>query len=282
MPDATAAEFNGLFDVPASIRIERGKNAPLVDILPRRSSTATIVAETPPALRQSPAEPARSDLEENDVPARRLFSSPMRLSSPLDIRSGSAVSSPGASPRTAGVTPRAHDAKRKTLFSSSFFDTADARSVKREKRSSSVAESVTPTKSRQSAKASQSSTSLFNARTFESTDSKALDSAGSKTNQETTPSTAATAAISPSELSPPVMPPLISDIPIDESMLTDEQQRVVRAVLAGHSLFYTGSAGVGKSFVLKVLLQKLFAKYGHDRVAVTASTGAAAVNIGGW
>ena len=44
---------------------------------------------------------------------------------------------------------------------------------------------------------------------------------------------------------------------------------------------YTGSAGTGKSIVLRELVLSLHLKYGASRVGVTASTGSAACNIGG-
>ncbi|KAL6056836.1 DNA helicase [Balamuthia mandrillaris] len=75
-------------------------------------------------------------------------------------------------------------------------------------------------------------------------------------------------------------------------LLSDEQRRVLELVLAGRSLFFTGSAGTGKSFLLKEIVTQLRQKYnrrrnrGYDEeeggtVHVTASTGIAACNIGG-
>jgi len=55
----------------------------------------------------------------------------------------------------------------------------------------------------------------------------------------------------------------------------------VQAAMAGHSLFFTGSAGTGKSFTLRVLVEELKLLHGSDRVFVTASTGMAACNIRG-
>lgn len=64
--------------------------------------------------------------------------------------------------------------------------------------------------------------------------------------------------------------------------LTDEQNEVVQlAVDQGLNLFYTGSAGTGKSVVLKTLIQKMKRKHGDDAVAICASTGLASCNIGG-
>lgn len=64
--------------------------------------------------------------------------------------------------------------------------------------------------------------------------------------------------------------------------LSEEQNNVVDLVVnEGKNVFYTGSAGTGKSILLKELVSRLTMKYGVSAVAVTASTGLAAVNIGG-
>lgn len=64
--------------------------------------------------------------------------------------------------------------------------------------------------------------------------------------------------------------------------LTTEQKRVIEYVVRDRlNIFYTGSAGTGKSVVLRTIISKLCARFGRDAVAVTASTGLAAVNIGG-
>ncbi|KAJ0412157.1 hypothetical protein ATCC90586_005770 [Pythium insidiosum] len=66
--------------------------------------------------------------------------------------------------------------------------------------------------------------------------------------------------------------------------LTADQQRVLRAIADGRHVFFTGSAGTGKSFLLQQILhtsspirQQLRGK----RVFATATTGIAAYNIGG-
>ncbi|SCU97751.1 LAFA_0G13058g1_1 [Lachancea sp. 'fantastica'] len=64
-------------------------------------------------------------------------------------------------------------------------------------------------------------------------------------------------------------------------VLSEEQEYVIELAKKGHNLFYTGSAGTGKSVLLRVLIKTLRRKYGHENVAVTASTGLAACNIGG-
>ena len=66
--------------------------------------------------------------------------------------------------------------------------------------------------------------------------------------------------------------------------LSDEQKKVL-ALVAEHSksVFYTGSAGTGKSVLMREIIKALREKFSRepDRVAVTASTGLAACNVGG-
>lgn len=70
---------------------------------------------------------------------------------------------------------------------------------------------------------------------------------------------------------------LKSVVPI---VLSAEQEHVLQLVRNGESLFYTGSAGTGKSVLLRAIIKELRKK--HDgNIAVTASTGLAACNIGG-
>ncbi|SCV04864.1 LANO_0G13102g1_1 [Lachancea nothofagi CBS 11611] len=64
-------------------------------------------------------------------------------------------------------------------------------------------------------------------------------------------------------------------------VLSEEQESVIELAKQGYNLFYTGSAGTGKSVLLRVLIKTLRRKYGAGSVAVTASTGLAACNIGG-
>lgn len=66
--------------------------------------------------------------------------------------------------------------------------------------------------------------------------------------------------------------------------LSGEQKAVVEAVVdRGKSIFFTGSAGTGKSVLMREIIKKLRIKYKRepDRIAVTASTGLAACNIEG-
>jgi ATP-dependent DNA helicase PIF1 len=66
--------------------------------------------------------------------------------------------------------------------------------------------------------------------------------------------------------------------------LSSEQKRVLELVVnQSKSVFFTGSAGTGKSVLMRAIIDNLKKKYSRepDRVAVTASTGLAACNIGG-
>ncbi|GMK58938.1 hypothetical protein CspeluHIS016_0603800 [Cutaneotrichosporon spelunceum] len=67
-------------------------------------------------------------------------------------------------------------------------------------------------------------------------------------------------------------------------VLSTEQQEVLKMVVdQGRNIFFTGSAGAGKSVLLREIIKSLHIKYAKstDAVAVTASTGIAACNIGG-
>lgn len=63
--------------------------------------------------------------------------------------------------------------------------------------------------------------------------------------------------------------------------LSDEQKKVIQTVLQGSNVFYTGSAGTGKSVVLHELVARLRHRHSNDSIGVTASTGLAAMSIGG-
>lgn len=64
---------------------------------------------------------------------------------------------------------------------------------------------------------------------------------------------------------------------LSDNNLTNEQANVLKAVLHGESLFFTGSAGTGKSYLLKFIISRL----APNTTFVTASTGIAACNING-
>jgi len=71
---------------------------------------------------------------------------------------------------------------------------------------------------------------------------------------------------------------------LSKVFLSEEQQRVAKLVVEQKaSVFFTGSAGTGKSVLMRDIIHQLRQKYikEGDRVAVTASTGLAACNIGG-
>lgn len=66
--------------------------------------------------------------------------------------------------------------------------------------------------------------------------------------------------------------------------LSNEQEHVKELVCQrGKSVFFTGPAGTGKSVLMRGIVQELKKKHAKDpeRLAVTASTGLAACNIGG-
>ncbi|KAL6853142.1 PIF1-like helicase domain-containing protein [Trichoderma novae-zelandiae] len=70
----------------------------------------------------------------------------------------------------------------------------------------------------------------------------------------------------------------------DAIHLSKEQEHVLDLVVnQGKSVFFTGPAGTGKSVLMRAIINQLRIKYARDRerVAVTASTGLAACNIGG-
>ncbi|XP_018334205.1 ATP-dependent DNA helicase PIF1 [Agrilus planipennis] len=75
----------------------------------------------------------------------------------------------------------------------------------------------------------------------------------------------------------PAAKKLYAPSPLPNQELTDEQKKVLDACLSGRNVFFTGSAGTGKSFLLK----KIIAALPPDVTYPTASTGVAACHIGG-
>ncbi|KAL0953746.1 hypothetical protein HGRIS_014925 [Hohenbuehelia grisea] len=65
--------------------------------------------------------------------------------------------------------------------------------------------------------------------------------------------------------------------------LSQEQTQILKLVQEEENVFYTGSAGTGKSVLLREIIKTLRRKYSKspDAIAITASTGIAACNIGG-
>ena len=72
----------------------------------------------------------------------------------------------------------------------------------------------------------------------------------------------------------------------DGDGLNSEQREVLLLVESGSNVFFTGSAGTGKTFLLERVIDVLRKRYGtkelfRRRVAITATTGVAATHIGG-
>ncbi|EME39415.1 hypothetical protein DOTSEDRAFT_28572 [Dothistroma septosporum NZE10] len=80
---------------------------------------------------------------------------------------------------------------------------------------------------------------------------------------------------------PPPANATVIPVPLNapEPPLHEEQFRVVDCIENGHNVFYTGSAGVGKSTVLKAFVKGLKAQGKH--VDIIAPSGIAALAIGG-
>ncbi|KAG1716790.1 hypothetical protein ID866_388, partial [Astraeus odoratus] len=74
---------------------------------------------------------------------------------------------------------------------------------------------------------------------------------------------------------PPPVPPE------PEIVLSEEQKKVLDLVRERKNVFFTGAAGTGKSVLLKEVINVLKVMYGPERVAITAPTGVAGLNIGG-
>ena len=71
---------------------------------------------------------------------------------------------------------------------------------------------------------------------------------------------------------------------IADEQLTSDQLQIAQRVLSGESLFLTGPAGSGKSFLFRYLIQELLKKFlnhSSESLAITAPTGIAAINVNG-
>ncbi|KAG1749644.1 PIF1-like helicase-domain-containing protein [Suillus paluster] len=68
--------------------------------------------------------------------------------------------------------------------------------------------------------------------------------------------------------------------PSDSIVLSEEQKCVLRRIEQGENVFFTGSAGTGKSVLLREIIRMRGGR-GHHGLAITASTGIASVNISG-
>lgn len=80
--------------------------------------------------------------------------------------------------------------------------------------------------------------------------------------------------------------PEVSSSPktVEPVFLSQEQRQILDLVTKkGQSVFFTGPAGTGKSVLMRAIIRELKKKWAKDpdRLAVTASTGLAACNIGG-
>lgn len=68
---------------------------------------------------------------------------------------------------------------------------------------------------------------------------------------------------------------------MDDVTLSTSQKKVLDTIMARKSVFFTGAAGTGKSYILKVLREVLDGLGLSDKVSFTAPTGVAACNIRG-
>jgi len=65
------------------------------------------------------------------------------------------------------------------------------------------------------------------------------------------------------------------------NQLNSEQQLIKKLVLSGQNICFTGSAGTGKSYLLRELITALQKKHGKNKVGITSTTGTGADVIGG-
>lgn len=67
----------------------------------------------------------------------------------------------------------------------------------------------------------------------------------------------------------------------DKQLLNSQQQQIRQLVWEGKNICFTGSAGTGKSFLLRQIISDLQTKHGKNKVGVTSLTGTGADIIGG-
>ncbi|KAN0100955.1 PIF1-like helicase domain containing protein [Tylopilus felleus] len=85
----------------------------------------------------------------------------------------------------------------------------------------------------------------------------------------------------PGERGAPVSPPEpVLQVQTPTVILSKEQRAVLEMVQRRENIFFTGSAGTGKSVLLRSIIDACGGK-GCPTLAITASTGIASVNIGG-
>mmetsp|Transcript_13757 Transcript_13757/g.16866 ORF Transcript_13757/g.16866 Transcript_13757/m.16866 type:complete len:559 (-) Transcript_13757:28-1704(-) len=73
----------------------------------------------------------------------------------------------------------------------------------------------------------------------------------------------------------------VESIPAPRTELNAEQGLALDLILSGSNVFLTGAAGVGKSFLLRYVIDSLKKRFNEKSIAVTASTGIAATHIAG-
>ena len=76
----------------------------------------------------------------------------------------------------------------------------------------------------------------------------------------------------------------VDEVSAPEIWLTEDQEAVLDQFRAGKSVFFTGSAGTGKSLLMRRIIHECLhvRRMKKSEVAVTAPTAMAAMNIGGF
>jgi ATP-dependent DNA helicase PIF1 len=77
-------------------------------------------------------------------------------------------------------------------------------------------------------------------------------------------------------------PPAVASISAPmTSILSKQQQLIIETALEEKSVFFTGSGGTGKSFMIALLIEAIKQKFPHKEIAKTAATGIVALNMTG-